>query len=379
MIRYGPMSIVLLCGILYGIMRAAMLVFVPANRLANALLAALIAVLALYTAPYIIGFAGYYDAYPWLSFAPYNLSLAVGPLMYLYICAVCGLGWQARRHRLLHLLPALLQLLYYSLLFAQSLAFKNSWDSTVHRPCVEPVETLILAVSLVVYVFLAWQQFRKSRAAALEWVRNMLVAMGLSVCFWLILIVAEFALSGLSYFQRFPFYLWLAIVVCYLGTEGGQHGAVAFPVPAPLLPAAPVAMGAAPESESKTVKAGAADNLAQLAERWRAAIVAQHWWRDPELDLTNLARLLGTNTSTLSRALNDGLGISFNEMINRMRVDAVVVALIEQQHTPVLDIAMAEGFNSKASFNRAFKLYTGDTPTQYRLRALAEAQVSTSG
>ncbi len=378
MIRFGPMSIVLLCGILYGTLRAAMLLFAPVNRFANALLAALIAVLALYTAPYIIGFAGYYDAYPWLSFAPYNLSLAVGPLIYFYVGAVCKVNWKAPRRWPLHLLPSLMQLLYYSCVFAQSLAFKNNWDSNVHRPYLEPAEALVLMVSLASYFLLAWRQFRKSGNSAHEWLRNVLVVLGLTVCSWVILIVAEFALSGLSYFQRFPFYLWLAMLVCYLGTEGYRHGAIVVPVAEPAVPVPPATT---PESGSKPVKTVVADtgNLAQLAERWRATMIAEQWWRDPGLDLANLARLLGTNTSTLSRALNEGLGVSFNDMINRMRVDAVVVELVRQQDTPVLDIAMAEGFNSKASFNRAFKLYTGTTPTQFRLDALLQTGVSTSG
>lgn len=371
------MSIVLLCCIFYGMMRAAMLVLAPVNRFGNAALALLIAVVALYTAPYAIGFAGYYDAYPWLSFAPYNLSLAVGPLIYLYVHAVCAASWKGRRHWPLHLLPALVQLLYYGCVFAQSLAFKTDWDRDVHRLYVEPVETLLLMVSLVAYFLLAWRCFAQRRATAREWMRNMLVALGLTVCLWLIMMASEFAVSGLSYFQRFPFYLWLAMLVCYLGTEGYRHGATAM---AQVAPASPLTLAAAPQSENKSIKPGAAAaTLAQLAERWRATIIDEHWWRDPELDLATLARLLGTNASTLSRALNEGLGISFNEMINRMRVDAVLVALPRQPDTPVLELAIAEGFNSKASFNRAFKLYTGHTPTEYLRLALLPAQVSTSG
>ncbi|MGK5023219.1 helix-turn-helix domain-containing protein [Janthinobacterium sp. RB2R34] len=371
------MSIVLLCCIFYGIMRAAMLVSVPTNRFGNAALALLIAVVALYTAPYAIGFAGYYDAYPWLSFAPYNLSLAVGPLIYLYVHAVCAASWKGRRHWPLHLLPALVQLLYYSCVFAQSLAFKTSWDRDVHRLYVEPVETLLLMVSLVVYFLLAWRCFAQPRAMAREWMRNILVALGLTVSLWLIMIVCEFAFSELSYFQRFPFYLWMAMLLCYLGTEGYRHG-VAIAEVAPAFPVKPVAAQGSDKISNK-VGGSRTVTLAQLADDWRATIIEKLWWRDPELDLATLARLLGTNASTLSRALNDGLGVSFNEMINRMRVDAVLVALTRQPDTPVLDIAIAEGFNSKASFNRAFKLYTGNTPTEYRRLALLSAQVSTSG
>jgi AraC-like DNA-binding protein len=350
-------------------MRAAMLMCTPANRIANRLLAALIAVLALYTGPYILGFAGYYDAYPWLSFAPYNLSLAVGPLVYLYLGAMSGVPGTGQRRRLLHLLPALLQLLYYSCLFAQPLAVKNSWDKDVHRPYVGPGETLLLMGSLLAYAILAWRRYRECDAMAKEWARNMLVAVGLTVAFWLALTVAEFAWSGLSYFQRFPFYVWLAILIAYLGTEGYRQGAVSLPAPAPAAAPPPSPVPGATETMS----------LAALGAGWRASITAERGWRDPELTVATLARRLGTNTTTLSRALNDGLGVSFTEMINRMRVDAVIVALSQHHDKPVLDIAMAEGFNSKASFNRAFKLYTGSTPTAYRRQGPLETQVSTSG
>lgn len=365
------MSIALLCGVLYGVMRAAMLCCVPVNRVANSLLAALIAVLALYTAPYIIGYAGYYDVYPWLSFAPYNLTLAAGPLLYLYVTSVCGGGAKMPRRWPLDLLPVLLQLLYYCWVFAQPLAFKNTWDAEVHRPYVDPLETAVLMASLVAYALLAWRRYRQAGDARPEWLRNLLVAMGLTVSFWLILVGAEFAASGLSYFQRFPFYLWLAILVCYLGAEGGRHGAVPFPVSTPA-PAAVV-----PDTETIEPLA-AAPNLAELGEQWRATIIAEQWWRDPDLSMATLARRLGTNTTLLSRALNEGLGLNFNEVINRLRVNAVVAALGRQDDRPVLDIALAEGFNSKASFNRAFKLYTGETPTEYRRRVHLPTPVSTS-
>ncbi len=362
MIRFGPMSIALLCGALYGLLRAAMLCFVPARRCANRLLAALIVVLALYTAPYIIGYAGYYDAYPWLSFAPYNLTLAAGPLFYLYL-ACLGAGGAAMPPRWYrHLLPALLQLAYYCGVYAQPLAFKNDWDARVHLPYIDPLETCAVLLSLGAYWWLAWRRHRQAEAGLREWTRNLAVAMGLTLVFWCLLVAAELAWSGLSYFQRFPFYLWLALLVGYLGTEGYRHGVL----PAPARPLDP--------------PRAAAPIQAELGASWRDTVAAEGWWRDPELSLATVARRLGTNAGALSRALNEGLGLNFNEAINQMRIDAVLAALRQDGDTPVLDIAMAAGFNSKASFNRAFKLLTGETPTAYRRRAHAPApaQVSSS-
>lgn len=355
------MSIVLLCGALYGVMRMAMLCSIPANRLANCLLAALIAVFALYTAPYIIGYAGYYDAYPWLSFAPYNLTLAIGPLLYAYLTLACGGSLPLPRRLSLYLLPALLQWCYYSYVFAHPTGFKDAWDASVHRPYVEPLETLALLASLTAYLLLAWRVWRRS-ATRPEWGRNLLLAAGLTGVFWLMLAGAGLAWSGLDYFQRFPFYLWLAILICYLGNEGYRHGVTPFPKPR-----------LQPEAGSRP-----APDLAAQAGQWHAVISEEKWWRDPELTVATLARRLGTNTSTLSRTLNDGLGLNFNEVMNRLRVEAVVRALSQHDQRPVLDIAMAEGFNSKASFNRAFKLYTGETPTAYRRRVDPDAPVSIS-
>jgi AraC-like DNA-binding protein len=368
MIRFGSMSTVLLLGALYGVMRAAMLCFIPVNRMANRCMAGLIVVLALFTSPYIIGFAGYYDAYPWLSYFPYNVTLAIGPLLYLYLVSLSD--GKSLPHWGWHLVPAAVQFCYYCMLFVQPLAFKDSWDAKVHVPLIDKVETLALLISLACYWTLACRHYLGS--ARSEWLRNFLIATGLSVTFWYLLAAAELAWSGLSYFQRFPFYLWLAVLVCYLGTEGYRHGAIQMRQSVPAAPAEPVQLA--------TVEPAAAPpSYAELGERWRQMIIANAWWRDPELSLANLARLLGTNTTTLSRALNEGLGLNFNETVNRIRVDAVLAALQQaSEDQQVLDIAFSEGFNSKASFNRAFKLYTGETPTEYRRRFSTPAQVSTS-
>jgi AraC-like DNA-binding protein len=95
-------------------------------------------------------------------------------------------------------------------------------------------------------------------------------------------------------------------------------------------------------------------------------VQAAQWWRDPDLGLEQLAQRLGTNTSYVSRALNDGLGLSFNEAINRLRVEAVCAELRAGSTRPLLAIAFDAGFNSKTSFNRCFKELTGTTPSRFR-------------
>jgi AraC-like DNA-binding protein len=78
---------------------------------------------------------------------------------------------------------------------------------------------------------------------------------------------------------------------------------------------------------------------------------------------------LGVNANYLSRAVNDGLGQNFSEMINGMRAEAVAAELDrEGERTDLLELALEVGFGSKSSFNSAFRARFGVTPSAYRLR-----------
>jgi AraC-like DNA-binding protein len=162
-----------------------------------------------------------------------------------------------------------------------------------------------------------------------------------------------------NYYQRFPLYVCFTLLVFYLGLEGWRHSGTRYPLPStttgPLEP---------PRSEST------GRDWAKQGREWLARTETAGWWRDPELSLDRLARHLGTNTAYLSRALNEGLGLSFNEAINRLRVDEVCRRLAaDAADGELLEIAFAAGFSSKTSFNRSFKARTGKTPSQFRTSA----------
>ena len=90
MIRFGPMSITLLiCG-MQGLLLAGLLLRARRNDAANRWLALLILAVTALMTPYIIGYAGFYDRWPWLSFAPLAYTLAFGPLLYCYTATLIG-------------------------------------------------------------------------------------------------------------------------------------------------------------------------------------------------------------------------------------------------------------------------------------------------
>lgn len=385
MIRFGSMSITLAVAALYGLLLASLLWWSPRQRLAHRFLALLILVIAARMFPYIIGYAGYYDAYPWLSFLPWNYSLAFGPLLYLHVVTLTR--GAPPRNAAWHLLPAVLQGLYYMVIFLQPLPFKDAWDTHWQRPLLGPLETALTFLSMGAYVLLSLRHYRAYQRwladhvsdrdeHQLSWIRNALIALALTLLLWMAWYAFELV-QPLDYFQRFPLYLWLALLTYYLGTEGWRHagrqGGQWVDEPTSPTQAADALPGDAAASELSAVPAEPRTperDWAALGKAWRERLVAEGWWRDPDLSLASLARKLGTNTSHLSRAINEGLGMNFNELINLERVRAVQDMLAEAEDDPeLLETALAAGFRSKASFNRAFKTYAGMTPSEWRLHA----------
>ncbi len=85
------------------------------------------------------------------------------------------------------------------------------------------------------------------------------------------------------------------------------------------------------------------------------------------LTIGELADSLDIPAYQLSQLINDKLGQSFFELINSYRVAEVKERFFDSKFSnlTLLGIAMECGFNSKASFNRIFKQFTGQTPTEY--------------
>ena len=87
---------------------------------------------------------------------------------------------------------------------------------------------------------------------------------------------------------------------------------------------------------------------------------------DPLLTMPKMASAVGVKPNQLSFVLNRHIGKSFFDYVNEYRIQAATQRLIESPDRTILDIAIEVGFNSKSTFNLAFKKITGLTPSAYR-------------
>lgn len=89
---------------------------------------------------------------------------------------------------------------------------------------------------------------------------------------------------------------------------------------------------------------------------------------DASLSLHDLARQTKIPSRELSLAINHHLNKHFFDFVNEYRIEKAKQMLTDpdKKEFTVLEILYEVGFNSKSSFNTAFKKHTGITPTQYR-------------
>ncbi|MFL6550795.1 MAG: helix-turn-helix domain-containing protein [Povalibacter sp.] len=92
----------------------------------------------------------------------------------------------------------------------------------------------------------------------------------------------------------------------------------------------------------------------------------QRLYCDNALSLRSLCQHLRENPHYVSQVINQDFATSFSEFVNQHRIEEAKRILIDAPDKTVLTICLETGFNSKSTFNAAFREYTGMTPTQYR-------------
>ena len=103
-----------------------------------------------------------------------------------------------------------------------------------------------------------------------------------------------------------------------------------------------------------------------LGQRLRELMETERAYLNPDLGLEDLAARLEVSPKLLSQVINGDLGQNFFDLVNRYRIEEARQLLLENKKRTILEIMYDVGFNSKSSFNTAFKKYTDMTPTAYR-------------
>lgn len=95
----------------------------------------------------------------------------------------------------------------------------------------------------------------------------------------------------------------------------------------------------------------------------------QKIYRRENLTLISLSKELSIQPYILSRIINEKLNKTFSQLLNYYRIKEAKQLLLEsngENQKKILNIAYSVGFGNKATFNKIFKKFTRQTPSQFK-------------
>lgn len=88
-------------------------------------------------------------------------------------------------------------------------------------------------------------------------------------------------------------------------------------------------------------------------------------WKNPDLTVTMLAQIVGSNKTYVHKAFSENADTTYNDYINRCRVEFIAAELRKKPNQNLEDLFYRAGYRSRTTAGRNFKDIMGVTPSDY--------------
>ncbi len=365
------------------------------GAIADRFLALFLLLCALYICPWMLGFAEWYNTdnpiYRNIIFyIPFQQMLFMGPCIYFYVQSLLNPNFKVFKKHWIHFLPGILYFVWSIVMFvcdefllSTSYFYAEGQDRDFDLwyqilGIISGIYYLLMSMRYyVAYNKFIYQVSSNAYTIQFKWVRNFLIAFAAYLFLFIVVTIIQNLIVELSYAEAWYYYLFFSIIMYYIAINGYSNAIVA-KLPQQLFGQnnEPLKIGYNSKEnfeyiEDVDVQVVSEGKKDEDTEDWKAKIVQlvyqQEMYKNAELTLPDLAKRLQTNTTVLSKAINKGFAMNFNDFVNYYRVQAVLDLLKKGEHEKqtLLGIAFESGFNSKATFNRAFKKVMQLTPKEW--------------
>ncbi len=105
----------------------------------------------------------------------------------------------------------------------------------------------------------------------------------------------------------------------------------------------------------------------ELKGKLKKQMLVEKAFKDPKLNIAGLSEIIDTKPHILSRVLNEQFNKNFRDYINEYRIKEFIELASSQKYKnyTLLALSYEVGFNSKSTFNLAFKKVTGLSPRNF--------------
>jgi AraC-like DNA-binding protein len=379
---FGQKSSLLLIFFFHGIVFSALLFrkTLIYNNKSSKWLSLLLFLCSMYIAPYMLGYANWYSrtlTKEVLFFVPFMQVLLIGPVVFFYTKSLLNSSFEITKKDWIHFVPAILYLLYSLVIFVTDKIILDKFyfyadgrDKDLANwyqvsGLISMSFYLVLSLRFYArYKKLVFDRVSYAETILFQWIPNFMVAfLGI-----LVLRVLFFILNpdwG-EFGSQFWHYIAFSFVFFYISVNGYAN-AIKLSVFDDANSQSVNVFSEVEEEEKVTQETPIEKDIELLKEKLLTLITSKKLYENPRLTLSDIAKELETNSKVVSSVVNSGFQMNFNDFINHHRIEAVKRKLDtnEQSTITLLGIAYDCGFNSKATFNRAFKKSTSLSPKEY--------------
>ncbi len=345
------------------------------NKSSNKLMAGFLFFSTIDAAPAVLMDSMYLVAPGWTLLLSTTVLFKI-PLIYLYVQSVIYSDFSLKRHDLIHLLPYILITLifvprFYLVEYEAKMQFLTVW----FRDYLElKISYAIIHLQIFIYLIFAFLSVRRYRNILLEnysdqskfnytWllqflsllVINALIASAKNVFLFLNII-------DIHQYSTIAGQLLFLFFVCWIFWKALKYPQLFKGVRSDIkLTKQLVNVPSRVEETPSTQQVGEIQELKSYMNEKKPYL-------DPMLTVESLAQRLEIFPRELSVLINHHLHQHFFDFVNSYRIEKAMdlISNSVDEKLTFLEVLYQVGFNSKSSFNSAFKKHTGTTPTQYR-------------
>jgi AraC-like DNA-binding protein len=342
----------------------------------------------------MFGYAGWYAQQPYrniLFYIPFQQLFLLPPVLYFYIKALLDKSFQFSKRDYIHFLPSAIYLIYSIVVFLTDNVILNEYY--FYKDGKDKDFSLWYQItglcSLGYYLAQSLKTYYKYKALTynvvsfadtvmFKWAKRFLIAFLMLIAIRILFFIVNPEWDEFG--KKFWYYVCFSILFYYMSISGYTNSilsATSFRDSSLNFDADLKFKTDNPGEIELPISVLDMDNLAEdknaipdfdlWKEKIEALMMVDKMYENPALVISDLSNKLSTHSKKVSQVINQGFNMNFNDFVNHYRISAVKQKIEEGEHTiqTLLSLAFESGFNSKSTFNRAFKRSTSLSPKEY--------------
>ncbi len=343
---------------------------------------------ALYITPFMLGYAGWYSQQPYrniLFYVPFQQLFLLPPVLFFYIKTLLDKSFQFSKKDYFHFAPAVVYIVYAIIIFLSDIVvlkkayFYDDGKDKDFSTWYQIAGLISLAYYLVEsiktynrYRFVTYNSVSFADSVMFRWTKRFLVAFLMLIILRILFFVINPEWNEFG--RKFWYYVSFSFLFYYVSISGYTNSILSSTSFKEYSLVSIIGLGLETSNSNEfesSSKPHELKNEIQDLDNWKEKLETlmcnTEMYKNPELIITDLSSELGTHSKKISQVINQGFGVNFNDYINQYRIKAFLQKVQGGEHTiqTFLGLAFECGFNSKSTFNRAFKRATSLNPKEY--------------